>query len=343
MNKFLSMCLVSGLLGACNTPVSHEKSFVDVAGIDPSVKPGDDFFRYVNGRWYDTAKIADDQTGVGSYMFMNIPQKVLLQNILDSVSKVQHTPGSIDQKVGDFYASGMDTATINRRGYEPIKPILTGIDGISDVASLMKFAAIELRSGNRSIIGFGVSPDNKNSGINIAHAYQAGIGLPDRDYYFRTDSSTVGIQLAYKKYISALFQLTGSDPAAGAQQAEIAYGIEKQIAAAHKTNIELRDVNANYNKVAVASISKTQSSIGWEALLANLDAKTDSIDMAQPVYYNKLNELLKSIAIKDWKIYLKGRTLENYATSLSKSFVDASFEFTKVISGRRCRNPVSRS
>ncbi len=100
MNKFLSMCLVSGLLGACNTPVSHEKSFVDVAGIDPSVKPGDDFFRYVNGRWYDTAKIADDQTGVGSYMFMNIPQKVLLQNILDSVSKVQHTPGSIDQKVG---------------------------------------------------------------------------------------------------------------------------------------------------------------------------------------------------------------------------------------------------
>ncbi len=105
----------------------------------------------------------------------------------------------------------MDTATINRRGYEPIKPILTGIDGISDVASLMKFAAIELRSGNRSIIGFGVSPDNKNSGINIAHAYQAGIGLPDRDYYFRTDSSTVGIQLAYKKYISALFQLTGSD------------------------------------------------------------------------------------------------------------------------------------
>ncbi len=78
-------------------------------------------------------------------------------------------------------------------------------------------------------------------------------------------------------------------------------------------------------------------------MLANLDAKTDSIDMAQPVYYNKLNELLKSIAIKDWKIYLKGRTLENYATSLSKSFVDASFEFTKVISGRRCRNPVSRS
>src|ERR1700748_2837845 len=113
MNKFLYICLVSGFLGACNRPEPQGKRFVDVSGIDSSIKPGDDFFRYVNGRWYDTAKIADDQTGVGSYMFMNIPQKQLLQNILDSLSKTQHTPGSIDQKVGDFYASGMDTVTIN--------------------------------------------------------------------------------------------------------------------------------------------------------------------------------------------------------------------------------------
>jgi putative endopeptidase len=142
---------------------------------------------------------------VGSYSFLNIPQKQLLQNILDSVSKTQNTPGSIDQKVGDFYASGMDTATINQRGYEPIQPILARIDAISDVPSLVKFVATELKTGNRSIIGFGVSPDNKNSSINIAHVYQAGIGLPDRDYYFKTDSSTLGIQQAYKKYIAPCF------------------------------------------------------------------------------------------------------------------------------------------
>jgi putative endopeptidase len=220
------------LLGACNNPDSpSKKSFVDVNGIDSSIKPGDNFFRYVNGRWYDTAKIADDQTGVGSYSFLNIPQKQLLQHILDSVSKTQNTPGSIDQKVGDFYASGMDTATINQRGYEPIQPILARIDAIGDVPSLIKFVATELKTGNRSIIGFGISPDNKNSGINIAHVYQAGIGLPDRDYYFKTDSSTLSIQEAYKKYIGTLFQLTGSNAAAATQQADIAYGIEKQIAA----------------------------------------------------------------------------------------------------------------
>src|ERR1700735_1195123 len=155
MYKVFYACLVLGFLGGCTPPDSPKKSFVDVDGIDSSIKPGDNFFRYVNGRWYDTAQIADDQTGVGSYSFMNIPQKQLLQNILDSVSKTQHPSGSIDQKVGDFYASGMDTATINQRGYEPIRAILTRIDAISDLPSLMKFVATEMQTGNRSIIGFG--------------------------------------------------------------------------------------------------------------------------------------------------------------------------------------------
>src|ERR1700679_192261 len=115
MNRFLYICLVSGILGACNNPDLPKKNFVDVDGIDSSIKPGDNFFRYVNGHWYDTAKIADDQSGVGSYMFLNIPQKRLLQNILDSVSKSKNITGSIEQKVGDFYASGMDTSIINQR------------------------------------------------------------------------------------------------------------------------------------------------------------------------------------------------------------------------------------
>src|SRR6202000_794725 len=165
MNKFLYICLVSASLSACHTatePNPSQRSYVDVSGIDSSIKPGDNFFRYVNGKWYDTAKIADDQSGVGSYSFMNIPQKQLLQNILDSVSKTQNAAGSIEQKVGDFYASGMDTTTINQRGYEPIKPILARVDAISDVPSLVKFAAGELKDENQSIIGFGVGPDNKN-------------------------------------------------------------------------------------------------------------------------------------------------------------------------------------
>ncbi len=334
MNKCIYLFLLLALCAACTKSESPKKILVDVAGIDSSIKPGDNFFRYVNGTWYDTAKIDADQVGVGSYMFLNIPQKKLLQNILDSVSQSKNSMGSMEQKVGDFYASGMDTATINKRGYEPIKPMLERIDAINDVPSLMKFVAAEMKTGNRSIIDLGIWPDNKNSSINIGHASQTGIGLPDRDYYFKTDSSTLHIQQAYKKYIATLFQLTGSDLSIATKNVNIVYTIEKQLAASHKTNVELRDVNGNYNKMGTASLDKKQSNIGWINLLNNMNAKTDSIDVPQPEYYNKVNTLLKSIPLNDWKIYLKANSMNNYADALSKPFVDASFEFSKALSGQ---------
>jgi putative endopeptidase len=249
---------------------AQKTSFVDVAGLDPQLKPGDDFFRYVNGRWNDTARIAADQSGVGSYSFLNIPQKRLLQNILDSVSKTNNQTGGIAQKVGDFYASGMNTATINHRGYQPVKGILAEIDALTDRPSLLRFVAKEARSGNRLILSLGISPDNKNSKINIAHFYQGGIGLPDRDYYFKTDAPTLQVQQAYSQYISALFRLTGTGPAAAAKKAAVVYRIEKQLAASHKTNVALRDVDANYHKMAVAAISRAQTQPGLGDLTCGL-------------------------------------------------------------------------
>src|SRR3954452_6688451 len=204
-SPFLFVALL--FVGACKN--ASEKNFVDIQGIDSTQRPGNNFFRYVNGKWYDTAQIPSTQSGVGAYMFMNYPQRIRLQNILDIVSKANNTAGSIEQKVGDFYASGMDTATINKRGYDPVKPTLARIDSISDVPSLMKFIADEAKVYNFSIFSFGVSPDNKNSSINIGHVYQSGIGLPERDYYFKTDPSSIAIQEAYKEYLATLFQLIG--------------------------------------------------------------------------------------------------------------------------------------
>ncbi len=140
---------------------------------------------YVNRIWYDSAQIPPSQSGVGAYMFMNYPQRLRLQGILDSVSKANNTPGSIEQKLGDFYASGMDTATINQLGFEPIKPLLARIDSINNIASLMKFASTEAKSNNSSFLAFGVGPDNKNSKLNIAHIYQTGIGLPRERLLFQ--------------------------------------------------------------------------------------------------------------------------------------------------------------
>jgi putative endopeptidase len=170
--------------------------------------------------------------------------------------------------------------------------------------------------------------------MNIAQVYQTGIGLPDKDYYFKSDSSTVAIQKSYKKYLAALFQQTGSNAKEAIKNANLVYDIDKQLAVSHKTKVELRDVQANYNKMAVTDLVKRHPNIGWTTFLNNLGAKTDSINVCQPAYYDALNKLLKTIPITNWKIYLKANSLERYADDLSKPFVDASFEYTKVLSGQ---------
>jgi putative endopeptidase len=316
-----------------------QRQYVDVAGLDPSIKPGDNFFNYVNGIWYDTARIADDQSGVGSYSFLNIPQKKLLQSILEEVSASENPAGSIEQQVGDFFASGMDTAAINRRGYEPIKPVLASIDAITDLASLMTFVAEEAKVDDNSIISFGISPDDANSSINIAHFGQSGIGLPDRDYYFKTDSSSLGIQSAYRAYIASLFELTGDIPEAAAKKAALVYDIEKQLAASHKTRVERRNVKENYHKMAVAALQKQQPNIGWVALLERLGLDTDSVDIRQPVYFEKLNAMLGTVSINDWKVYLTASSIISYDQILSKPFEDASFDYNKALSGQATEKP----
>jgi putative endopeptidase len=332
MKQIVILALAVLTIAACS--IRPEKKFTEITGIDNTVRPGDNFYRYVNGKWYDSISIPATQTGVGAYMFMNYPQRLRLQRILDSVSQGRHAAGSIEQMVGDFYASGMDTTTIDKRGYEPIKSKLEKIEVITNIPSLMYFVAGEIKLNNNSIMTFGVGPDDKNSSVNIAHANQTGIGLPDRDYYFKSDSSTVAIQNAYKTYLATSFRLTGSDAAEAKKNADIVYDIDKQLAASHKTRVERRDVQANYNMMAIKDLEKSQPNIGWNDFLTHLGAKADSIDMGQPAYYVKLNTLLKTIPIANWKLYLKANAIEEYATDLSKPFVDAAFGFTKVISGQ---------
>jgi len=309
-----------------------EKNKLEFDDIDSSIKPGDNFFNHMNKNWMDKAVIADDQVGVGSYRFLNIPQKKLLEDILEEVSSASHKKGSPDQLVGDFYSSGMNTKLINERGFEPIKPILARIDSISSIPELMQFVANEFKSGNSSIISMGVSPDNENSKVNMIHVGQTGLGLPDRDYYFKQDDSTKEIQKAYKTYLTTLFELIGDKKAK--KSTKVVYDIEKQLAKVHKTRVQRRDVKANYNKLKVADLNEEQPNIAWSQLLKNLGAEAEFIDIRQPAYYEKLDKMLSSVKLKDWKIYLKANVLSQYDNTLSEPFEKASFEYSKVISGQ---------
>ena len=345
-NIVLSVVLACSIISCNNNQNSSKTEDVVVRkevvfdGITTSIKPGDDFFNHVNKTWYENAVIAEDQIGVGAYRFLNIPQQELLQTILEDVSKEEHPEGSVEQMVGDFYASGIDTISINARGIEPIQPILDRIEAIKDVSSMIEFVAIQIMSGDYSIINPYISADEKNSSINIAHFVQTGLGLPDRDYYFKEDVSVEKIQEAYKTYITTLFELIGD--ANAKEHATTVYEIEKQLADAHKTRIERRVIKENYNKLAVSDLDASHGNIGWAAMLKTLGMAVDSLDIKQPAYYNKLNKMLVSVPLEDWKVYLKANSISTHDNILSSPFQDAAFEYSKVLSGQSVQKPRAR-
>lgn len=337
--RFLPVLLL--VLFSCkeetNTNTAQNQDPILFDGIDDSIKPGDDFFNHVNKTWFDNAVIADDQVGVGAYRFLNIPQQELLKNILEDVSQTKHPQGSVEQKVGDFYASGMDTLSINKRGITPIQPILDRIAAIENVEALITFVANQLKSGDNSMFAPYVSPDQKNSTLNILHVVQTGLGLPDRDYYFKEDPSVKAIQDAYKTYLTRLFELVGDTDAQS--QAAAVYAIEKQLAQSHKTRIERRNVKENYNKMAVSDLDNRHPNLEWSRMLDILETDADSIDVKQPAYYDALNSMLTEVSLADWKLYLKANSIGSHDDLLSKPFQDASFAYSKVITGQTEQQP----
>jgi len=335
----LSSMLVATLFTACTNNDTTSKKFIETGNIDSAVKPGDDFYKFVNGKWLDTATIPSTETGVGSFLDVYNRTKEHVKTILEDAAKGGSPAGSIEQKVGDFYASGMDSVTIEKLGYDPVKPTLQKISALKDAKEVMQFIAEQQTLGNGMLFGQGFAADDKNSSMNIAVYSQGGLGLPDRDYYFKTDAASLAIIKAYQQYMHKIFTLTGSDSATAAKEVAIVYELEKQLASSHRTAVELRDPQSNYNKLAVAQLDQQEPTFAWKATLANMSVKADSVNVGQPAFFKKADELLKTVPVDTWKTYLRWHTVSGDAGALSSPFVNARFEYTKVITGQQKMKP----
>ncbi len=315
------------------------EQFIVTANIDSSVKPGDNFYMYVNGKWMKNAVIPATESSVGSFTDIYNLTKDHLHLLLDSVAKSGFQKGSIAQKVGDFYASGMDSATIDKLGILPIQPYLKQIDSFKNAQSVLNFEA-EVNTFNHSYItAIGVGPDARNSAVNILIASQAGLGLPDRDYYFKTDAASQNVQDAYKNYIRKLLTLIGNDSSSAVKKASEIYALEKDMAASHKTRVARRDAKSNYHKIAVAFLDKQMPLINWENFLKDCDITVDSINVQQPDYYIKLNSLLASTPVDVWKAYYAFHLTSDFADALSSDFETAQFDYNKSLTGQQKMRP----
>lgn len=339
MRKLFSFGLLASVLLAtgCKDNVASvsRTNYFDRAGMDTTISAADDFFQYANGTWVKNTNIPDEYSSWGSFTTLYDDNLQKLKTMLEKYAGGQHQQGSLEQKAGDFYASGMDTATIEKLGAAPLKPVLQQIDAAKSVNELLDIHAGLMKEGKGNLLGFRVDADEKNSARNIAIFYQAGTTFPEKGYYSRTDSVTAGQRRKLVQYASTLFRLTGVDSATAARQGETVLALETRIAAGQRTPVELRDPQSNYNKMPVTAAQTLAPNLQWAHLFSLLGFTTDSINMGQPAHFRNLSALLASEPLESWKTKMKFDYMVACYNLLSKPFAQAHFDFSKELSGQK--------
>ncbi|SFG14092.1 M13 family metallopeptidase [Pontibacter chinhatensis] len=331
-----------GAEASAQQSASPKGPFIDKANMDLSVKPGDDFYNYASGAWVRSNPVPAKETRWGSFNLLRDFNIQAVKDILDEAAADKNAAaGSVNKRVGDFYASAMDSAAIDKLGYKPIKKDLKRAGKVKNLQGVLNEVAYQRTSGVGSpMFGFYVGQDRKDPNTMIPQFSQGGTTLPDRDYYLKNDARNQKIQEAYKTYITQLFTLTGTPEAKAKQHAETIFNLEKKMAEAQMARVEMRDPYKTYNKFAVADFSKTTSNIDWQPLMAKMKVTgEDTILVNNPKFFSELNDLLTSTPIADWQTYLQWNILKSSAPYLSTPFADANFAYTQALTGQKVQTP----
>ncbi len=337
MRKYLSLVLILFFV-ACQ-PADKKQSAeaadpIDLKAIDSTVRPQDNFFLYANGTWLKNVQIPPSQSGWGSFFILFDSSLARMHSLLDSLAQLSNTvKNTTAQQVADLYFSAMDSAGIGARGWQPVKPELGSINAITDVNGLLREIAKEYAINHGPFFNFYVSPDERNSAFYAAHFDQGGLGMPNRDYYFNQDSSIQKIRNAYKQLAAKFFELSGSDAGLATKQAASVLALETAMAKASKSPVQLRDPVANYNKIPVSKLNAIMA--GWTDLLQYLMVNADTVIVGQPAYFKELGVLLHKTSLADIKNYLWFHVLFDDAPYLSDAFVNARFDYSRMLNGQR--------
>jgi putative endopeptidase len=327
---------------SCKTFINKTSNKPDVlaANIDSTINPADDFFDFANGKWIKQNPIPADESAWG--LFQVIPDETLnrLKEINEDVSKESHAQGTAEQKIGDFWKAANDSARLEQLGIQPLQPYLVKIDSINDATSLQVVMAQLDVIGVDDAMGLFVSQDAKNSTLEILQMWQTGLGLPEREFYFKTDSTSVAIRNAYVKHIVKFLVLLGEDSAKANTSAINILSLETQLAKASTKLEDLRNPYANYHKYAVKDLNKLSSQIDWINYMNIYGvSKADSVVVGQPAYYKEAGITFHSASINTWKDYLRYRLAKTFVPALPDVFGRTDFEFNKLFSGAQQRKP----
>lgn len=318
----------------------EKMKYIDKSNMDLTVKPGNNFFKYANGNWVKKNPVPASKTRWGSFDELRELSSKRLQTLLEDAAK-KPARDRKTQIIGDFYASGMDSAAIDAKGYQPIKADLDRLNTIKNSADVLhEINTLRINGAGGALFNMNVGPDRKNVMKYIPSASQGGTTLPDKDYYLNNEPRSVTIRTAYKKHLQKMFSLAGEDFATAAASAEAVLKIETALANSQMSRIQMRDPNATYNKFAVKDLSSITPNIDWAMMLRESKIMgADSLLVNNPGFMKKVNEMLVTVPVEDWRSYLRWNLIKSAAPYLSSDFVKADFEFTRVQTGQREQTP----
>lgn len=302
---------------------------VDPAIFDPSVKACDDFYQHAVGGWVKANPVPADKARWSAFEELADRNRAILKSILEETSAEANWPkGSVKQKVGDFFAAGMDEAAIEKAGTKPLAPWLAKVDGLESNTGLPKLVA-ELH-GRRLMAGYGffVGQDQKETTRYIPSLSQGGLGLPDRDYYLKDDAKSKEIREKYVAHVARMLELLGDAPEAAKAKAVVVMDLETKLAKAARTRVELRDPERNYNKRSLAQLAEAAPGYDWKAYAAAMAIPADQeLNVRQPEFATAFAALAAAEPLDSWKAYFRWHLARVSAAYLPKRFDEEAFAF----------------
>jgi putative endopeptidase len=303
--------------------------------LDPSQSACKDLGAYVNSKWLAANEIPGDEPGWGAFLVLNNRSRDVRHQLAEHIAAKTDATG-IDKIIGDFWATGMDDKKLNEAGLAPLKTRLAAIDALTDGPSVAEHLRTIAAAGENPLFGFGAEPDFKNSTMNIASAFQGGLGLPDSTYYSLADKKP--IREAYEKYIAKLFELSGTAPADAAKQAASALAFETRLAKASKSSEQLsRDVELYYHPVKIAEADKLSPNFPWTKFFESQKVATPEwFSLGIPAFHQEVSKMLADVPVAQWQTWLRFKLLDDAAPYLSDNFVAAQFDFYgKTLQGQK--------
>jgi putative endopeptidase len=326
----------SALAASAGTPALGTFG-LDLSSRDDSVKPGDDFDRFANGKWQDAYQLKDYESDYGSFDMLNDASEIAVHEIIEElVQRTDLAPGSDEQKIRDYYASYMDEDARDAAGIKPLQPVLDRITAINSMAGLTAAFGRADVEGSNAPVGVGLRVDRKDPNRYLASVGVGGLGLPDKDYYVNTDARFVAIRKAYIDHIATMLGFAGVKGVDATKRAEAVMALETALAKPQWDRAERRDRDRTYNLTSYADFRKTYSSFDWDALLkAQGLAIPTEVNVVTPSAVAPILKVVADTPLATWRDYLRFHAIRNNSSLLSQPIDEARFAFTgKVLQGQ---------